>query len=54
MRGLGQELAGRLFPHDELLAIAVFDEVCWIGLSISELFDIQRRLDFGDILVDVF
>ena len=42
MNGVGnthfrQELARRLLPHDEFLAIPVRQLVCWVGLAVAEL-----------------
>lgn len=48
-----EELARRLLPHDELLAIAGFKQICRVGLAIPELLDVQRSFDFRDILLDV-
>ena len=50
---LGQQLAGWLLPHDELFAIAGFEEVCRVGLAVPELLDAQRGFDLRDMLVDV-
>jgi hypothetical protein len=52
--GFGKQFAGRLLAHDELVAIAACEQVCWVGLPIAELLNVQWSFDFGDILLDVF